>query len=440
MTVDILNDTELSAVQRRFDERDRRWGMSCAVMFGVISGITFIAAAVNVQLRTTRLICAVIELLVSAAVLAMFWFAPRLYARAVRPIVIIYFVLMYAVVVISSAASSQWIAWAFILTPFLIGFRLFLSELAAIHIAMFAIALLYGQLVWNAHSANQRRSAYLTIGFVQAGVLLINAIGSRATRREVVSTWRERRGSMLEQLRIRDELQLARTVQLSMLPDAPPRLGWVDVAGISLPASEVGGDYFDYFPIGGALAIVCGDVAGHGLASGIVLSALRSGFILLREALPNPAGVLQRLNTMIIESSRHRTLVTAAILLLDQNSRQATITSAGHPPLIVRRANGDTDVVEMYGPPLGARLPHTMEERKIAFTTGDIFVMHSDGIHETRDAHGDAYGMERLIATIAAADGTNAEVVRDAIISDAERFRGAVPQADDATVVVARIV
>ena len=71
----------------------------------------------------------------------------------------------------------------------------------------------------------------------------------------------------------------------------------------SLPATEVGGDYYDYFVVDGRLAIVCGDVAGHGLASGITLSALRSGFTLLRDQLLDPAHVLDRLQEVVTQAA-----------------------------------------------------------------------------------------------------------------------------------------
>src|SRR6185295_3706760 len=162
-------------------------------------------------------------------------------------------------------------------------------------------------------------------------------IASRRVRKAVLRVWHERRVHADEVVRLRDELRYAREIQLSMLPEAPPPLDWVDVAGVSIPATEVGGDYYDYFVVGDRLAIVSGDVAGHGLAAGIVLASIRSGFTLLRDSLTDPARVLRRLHDLIAETSRRRTLVTCAIVLLDRGKKNATIASAGHPPVIVRR-------------------------------------------------------------------------------------------------------
>src|SRR5439155_1073047 len=90
------------------------------------------------------------------------------------------------------------------------------------------------------------------------------SIASNASHtRKILTIWTEPRRHAGEVVRSRDELNYAREIQLSMLPDAAPQIDWLDVAGVSIPATEVGGDYFDYFDVGGRLAIVSGDVAGH---------------------------------------------------------------------------------------------------------------------------------------------------------------------------------
>jgi len=229
-------------------------------------------------------------------------------------------------------------------------------------------------------------------------------------------------------------------VQISMLPESPPQLDWADVAGVSLPATEVGGDYYDYYVVDGCLAIVCGDVAGHGLASGITLSALRSGFTLLRDQLLDPAYVLGRLQEVVTQSSRRRMMVTISVLLLDHETHLATIASAGHPPLLhVRGAPRETQLIELFAPPLGARLGAIVPQRVVPFASGDTFVLHSDGIYETVNASGDEYGLDRLARIVAACDGT-AEEVRDSVLRDVDSFRGNEPQEDDVTLVVVRIV
>jgi sigma-B regulation protein RsbU (phosphoserine phosphatase) len=282
---------------------------------------------------------------------------------------------------------------------------------------------------------------------VLAGGATINAItlgielyASHRMRREVVADWSDRRTHAREQIRMRDELQYARELQLSMLPECAPKLDWVDICSVSIPATEVGGDYYDYFVDRDRVALVCGDVAGHGMASGLVLSAIRSGFTLLRDSLTDPAAVLQRLHDLVAETSRRRMLVTVSVVLLDRPSHRATIASAGHPPVILRRANGSVETIDLFAPPLGVRLPVEIPQRRFDVASGDVFVLHSDGIYETRGSDDEVYGMDRLTRIVSEHTGETAESFRDAIVADVARFRGKAEQDDDVTVVVCRVL
>jgi hypothetical protein len=264
--------------------------------------------------------------------------------------------------------------------------------------------------------------------------------GTRRVRRELLEEWREPLREAREQLRMRDELHYARELQLAMLPEAPPRLDWLDLAASSIPAAEVGGDYYDFFPAGDRIAIVACDVAGHGMASGLVLAAMRGGFTMLRRSMYSPAAVLEQLHDLVLHTSRHRLLATAAMVMIDRDTRRATIASAGHPPAILRR-NGSVSALELYAPPLGVRLPVTMTETTCDLAPGDLLVLHSDGIYEARNEAGETYGLERLVSLIETIEArAGAASVRDIILDDVESFRGAAPQDDDVTIVVAKLI
>jgi serine phosphatase RsbU (regulator of sigma subunit) len=204
-------------------------------------------------------------------------------------------------------------------------------------------------------------------------------------------------------------------------------------------ATEVGGDYYDYFVDGDRVALVCGDVAGHGMAAGLVLSALRSGFTLLQDSLHDPAAVLRRLHGLVAQTSRRRMLVTVSVVLIDGVTRRATLASAGHPPVLVRHADGRVESIDLFAPPLGVRLPVAIPQRTIDIAPGDVFVLHSDGIYETRSADGRDYGLERLEDVVRMHGDGSAEELRDAILTDVARFRGKPEAADDVTIVVCRI-
>jgi phosphoserine phosphatase RsbU/P len=132
--------------------------------------------------------------------------------------------------------------------------------------------------------------------------------------------------------------------------------------------------------------------------------------------------------------------VTVSVVLLDWTSRRAIIASAGHPPVVMRRADGTIETIDLFAPPLGVRLPVNIPQRSIAIAPGDVFVLHSDGIYETRNATGDEYGLERLSEVIRAHGAETAESIRTAILADVEAFRSGEEQDDDLTLVVCRIV
>ncbi|MCU1228672.1 MAG: Serine phosphatase RsbU, regulator of sigma subunit [Acidobacteria bacterium] len=358
--------------------------------------------------------------------------------RNVRPWIVGAIAVQYLLFMLF-ASRAGWPGWAFFFPAVTFGFRFLAPEFVLLHGFFEAVVIVEGLLVWQKPSRMALIGIFVCAFGVNCIVLLASLMSTRRFKRDFVSQWRREHESAVDRARMRDELHYARDLQLSMLPSAPPELSWLDIAAVSLPATEVGGDYFDYFVIGEhRLAIVCGDVAGHGLGSGIVLAALRAGFTLLRDSLHDPVYVLKRLDELVNETSRRRMLVSLAILLLDNEKRVATIASAGHPPLIFRRANGVTEAIEMYSPPLGVRLRQELVTREVPFAPGDAFILHTDGIYEAVNAGEDAYGFERLTLLAAHTEGDAARM-RDAIVGDVAAFRGVAPQADDITVVVAKL-
>jgi sigma-B regulation protein RsbU (phosphoserine phosphatase) len=131
--------------------------------------------------------------------------------------------------------------------------------------------------------------------------------------------------------------------------------------------------------------------------------------------------------------------VTVSVVLLDHATREVTLSSAGHPPVILARADGSIETIDLYAPPLGVRLPVDIPQRRFPFMPGDVFVLHSDGIYETRNPEGEVYGLERLSLVITKQKDLPADALRDAIVEDATKFRGANEQDDDMTVVVCKV-
>jgi serine phosphatase RsbU (regulator of sigma subunit) len=447
--------TEPQMVRQRFDDQNLVWAYVISWLFAFASFILVGFALAIKEQRFGHLVASLTD-----AALTLFMIAamselrrvrrresrqPRAYARMVgknlTAWLITFFIVKFGTLIFFAlTANGAWIVWGVIFPTATMALRLLPQQRFVLNSMMLAIVFV----ALFAAPTLTKHSSPIGIGIallsVNIGCFALGALASRNLKRTAIEEGVQRRTEVREQLRMFDELRFAREVQMSMLPEAPPQLAWADVAGISLPATEVGGDYYDYFVVDGRLAIVSGDVAGHGLASGITLSALRSGFTLLRNELLDPAHVLERLQEVVAQSSRRRMMVTISVLLLDAESQRATIASAGHPPLLhVHAATQTIDLIELFAPPLGARLGASVPQRSVPFASGDTFVLHTDGIYETVNPRGEEYSIDRLGRVVAACHGTAQEVC-DTVLRDVEQFRGPGAQEDDVTIVVVRIV
>lgn len=257
-----------------------------------------------------------------------------------------------------------------------------------------------------------------------------------------LADWRRESRRDQDRRRMREELDDARRIQLSMLPRAEPAMGWLQAAGISIPASEVGGDYYGYFRFSDhRLAITVADVAGHGVASGLVLSGVRAGLHLLREASPEPLEVMRRLDQMVRETSGTRMFVAMVYAVFERDGR-VTFCSAGNPPVLhCRPGSGEAREILHPALPLGTRLHRDLEQHSFTMERGDVVILYSDGISETLNASGEAYSAQRMRQCVAALpDDLDARAIRDRLLSDVWSFKADGEQIDDITIVVARRV
>ncbi len=263
---------------------------------------------------------------------------------------------------------------------------------------------------------------------------------SRRLESRFLIRWRSESARHQDRLRMKQELEYAREIQLSMLPRQAPLLDWLDVAALSLPATEVGGDYYDYFDFGSdRVAMVVGDVTGHGVASGLVLSGVRSSLNLLRDEMGRPSAVLDRVNLMLKRTSAPRMHMTLALVVLDRKECSTTVATAGHPPVLLRRSNGEVEEVGSGSFPLGAIENARFGEDRIRLAPGDVLLLYSDGLVETINPDGDQYGWDRLKQILRDLEGIpTANEIRDLILREVWDFKGGAKQVDDVTMVVVR--
>ncbi len=244
-----------------------------------------------------------------------------------------------------------------------------------------------------------------------------------------------------ERLRMREELDSARQIQLSMLPRRDPKLEGLTLAAVSLPATEVGGDYYEYFLHDKRhFTLVVGDVAGHGVASGLMLSGLRSCLHLMQSDLPTPADSLEKLHYMVRQTTDPRMFITLLFAAVDTEERVATVATGGHPPLLhYDRAANEVREIGIHAPPLGTVLESRFFEQEVRWNSGDVLIAYTDGVTETANSRGELYGDERLQERLSrVGQQKSAREIREALLSDVWTWKGDAEQLDDITLVVLR--
>jgi len=436
---------ETLAVQRHFDAKNYRWfrwllGWSLLLMVPAI--VTAVSRTWFVSLGFY-----VVALLATMALFALrqtYFF--QTYFRQVLLVYLSFCVVLLKVASLHVHDGSSRLPVFFIAAFICLVFRLRLSEQIMLYSLLWVAAILpLDAQGWPSGAAFPDFGEVAALTTVIGVCLVIAFVLTQIEKRRFLLVWRREHSRARERERMREEIETARRIQVSMLPQAPPpNLRWLDMAAASLPATEVGGDYYDYFRLSQhQLALVIGDVAGHGVASGLVLSGVRSCLYLLEKDLAAPVGILERLNPMVRRTTDRRTYVTLLCAVLEKNGTggELTLASAGHPPALRWCARtGQIDMVGEGAPPLGTFQDARYECVRRPLEPGDLLVFYTDGLLEARSATGVEYGESRLQRAVARLPAeTSAREVRDAILGDLSNFKGDVEQSDDITVVVVRV-
>ena len=206
-----------------------------------------------------------------------------------------------------------------------------------------------------------------------------------------------------ERERMDREADEARQIQQSLLPRSSPFIPGIAVAGVSVPAGAVGGDWYDFIPLeDGRWALVLADVSGKGTAAALLMSATR-GMVRSLASSCGPASVLTKLNRLLVDDFPNGRFVTMIYAVLDPASRTLTFSSAGHlPPLLIDQA-GARYVGSEKGLPLGLTYSE-YSERNIALPADSRVLFYSDGITEATNPHHEEFGAERLRVEAQAVD------------------------------------
>jgi serine phosphatase RsbU (regulator of sigma subunit) len=249
----------------------------------------------------------------------------------------------------------------------------------------------------------------------------------------------ENQKHLIEKERMRKELEMCRKIQEELLPRQSLRSGAVEIKGVSIPAREVGGDFFNYFKMSnGDMALLIGDVSGKGLPAALLMANLQAT---IQARLPLELDLVKLAEQLDgeIAVNNAEAYLTLFIAVLDSQSLSLRYVNAGHNSQFLLHSNGSVERLASTGRPIGLLAGGGYQEKQISLKNEDSLFFYTDGLVETVNEAGEEFGMEQLEALLVEERGRSF----DGMLADVEKavnqYRGSVEAADDATMMLLKI-
>ncbi len=244
---------------------------------------------------------------------------------------------------------------------------------------------------------------------------------------------------LVDKINYRDELELARELQASLIPKVLPRAAGVEIGAHNEIANMVGGDIYDFVPLpDGRLAVLFGDASGHGMAAGLVMAVAHAAFRTQLEVDAAPAAVFATLNRILCRTGSPRAFF-ACVSMLVSSDGSITACVAGHPQVL--RVGPDGEVKERIGAgayPLGIKPGLVWPTETVRLGPGELLLLHSDGLPEARNRSGEEFGDARIEATLRTGARLSAPELAEALAREVRTFRGDEAPEDDISITVLR--
>jgi len=250
-----------------------------------------------------------------------------------------------------------------------------------------------------------------------------------------------------EKERLEQELRIARSIQMSLLPQGPLHMPGLSLMSHCEPAREVGGDYFDYIPIDEhRLGLLIADVSGKGTSAALYMAELKGIILSLSQRHTSPRELLINANQIISRHLDTRSFITITYAVVDLCAQTLTYARAGHCPLIY--APGPhaplrtAQILIPDGMVLGLQIDdgqmfeRALEEATVRLGTGDLFLFYTDGISETMNEEGELFGDERLAGLLERHADLPSTEIRERILREVQAFAGSGVQQDDMTMLI----
>ncbi len=249
--------------------------------------------------------------------------------------------------------------------------------------------------------------------------------------------------ALLENARVARELEIAKQIQLSLLPAAPPEFAWAKFAARCIPATQLGGDYFDFFRRGDDIVdFIIADVSGHSVGAALIMVEARS-FLRAKVHSTGSAGkMLSTLNELLYEDlTRAELFISLFYVKYNVERRLLTYANAGHnKPFLLRGRAAACIELDAEGLILGIKRDVIFEEKSIQLQRGDMLLLYTDGITEARNASGEFFGNERLCSILGKVSNEQPEQVVETIHREVTGFIGSPIAEDDISMVVMKVL
>ncbi|MEF3273690.1 MAG: SpoIIE family protein phosphatase [Chloroflexus sp.] len=245
---------------------------------------------------------------------------------------------------------------------------------------------------------------------------------------------------MVEQARLRSEMDLARRVQTDLLPRTLPEVSGLDIFAYSRPALQVGGDFFDFINLPNhPFIFTIGDVSGKGVSAALLMSMTRTALHSKAQFMPSPTPALvmrQSNEDLYNDFTRIGVFATVFVGQYDAEQRAITYANAGHAPVIYRPYNGRAELLLADNTAIGILPTNHFQNRSLKMAAGDVLVIATDGFSDARNEHDEMFGIERLLIAIDELADRSAREIADALFNVVDRFSAGHPQDDDQTLIV----
>jgi Na+/proline symporter len=247
---------------------------------------------------------------------------------------------------------------------------------------------------------------------------------------------------LIEAKKQEQELQIARTIQLGLLPDHAPEISGLSIAGRCVPANDVGGDYYDFLVRDtNTLDLVIADVSGHNIGAALIMAEARTFIQATAKNVLTPKELLCALNQFLYEDlTRAEFFISMFYLKFDCQSRELLFASAGHnPPLVWSSSSQSCLWLDAEGLLLGVKEEVAFEEKRLQLQSGDILLLYTDGITEAADKAGAFFGENRLRTMLGESCQLSPQEIIDKLFREVRAFTGLQNFDDDLTIVVMKV-